>query len=148
MNRCARCGAPVPEGIYTCLPNRSLTGWEFYGCHVAPRSRGVSVPSKNHRPTDGTPLRACSLFIAYEGQSPRWVFDADFRPHRWVKEKRRDKYAPGSMWTNQRYGFNWSQFTRILRSIARKKHLPLIGFHTSTLAAADLIDDLLFARVA
>lgn len=149
MNRCGKCGAPLPEGVFTCLPNESLTGWEFYGCHAAPLSKGRAVSGKGHRPVDGTSLEAHALLVTFNFHMPRWIQEEEFsRPHRWLKVEHRDKYKPGSMWTNERYGFNWSQFTRILRSIARKKRISLIGFHTSTLAAADLIDDLLSSRVA
>ncbi len=163
MNRCRRCGAPLRYGAKYCPPKKWLEKRDpdgarikvrFYGCAIAatrrlgPRASGRSRLRVEQlaAPLDPLPSEGITALKVYpfarRGQLP----DRSLEDLPIYSNVREGRYAAGSVWTNERYGWNWARFRRELLKVTTKLGVALIGCHVPTLIAADAVEDVLQGR--
>lgn len=157
MPRCLRCNAPVLDGEEYCPPdqwfeyNRGFKAVRFDGCASmrAPIYRprmGKRVHAKRPTPEGITEGRFSLLPKVYSmphaGEIPLWILEGS----PCYSNLRCYKYEAGSAFTNEHYGFGWSRFSQELRRVATELHIALVGFHVPTLAAAEVVEDVLLGE--
>lgn len=149
MPRCLRCNAPVADGVEYCPPRRWIeiaphtkkSGLvKFQGCaSMCPPTVRIPQVAKwgRTKQPDVTPIKPYSM--PHAGEIPFWILE----DNPCYSNLRCYKYEAGSVFTNEHYGFGWSRFSQELRRVATELHIALVGFHVPTLAAAEVVEDVL-----